>query len=106
MSEPCSWLEARLRCPSLTREIESIHEALGKALASPDQVRIGPTGDGELPLLVVSSDSAADVIEPVIRDDVTGTELRRSLSRFELCAPQGVGSDWSATVTTTLRAER
>ena len=75
-------------------------------LASPDQVRVAPTGDGELPLPVISSDSAADVIEAVIRDDITGTELRRTLSRFELRAPEGVGSDWSATVTTTLRAER
>src|SRR5688572_23292768 len=77
---------------SLTDErIESIHEALGKALVSPDQVLIVPTSDGELPLPVVSCDSAADVIEAVIRDDVTGTELRRSLSRFELREPQGVG---------------
>ncbi len=92
---------------SLTDErIESIPGALGKVLASPDQVRVAPTGDGELPLPVVSADSAADVIEAVIRDDITATELRRTLSRFELRAPEGVGPDWSATVTTTLRAER
>jgi beta-glucosidase len=86
--------------------IESVPEALGRVLASPDQVRVGPIGDGELSLPVVSSDSAADVIEAVIRDDITGTQLRRTLSSFELRAPEGVGSDWSATVTTTLRAER
>ena len=92
---------------SLTDErIESIPEALGKVLASPDQVRVAPAGDGELPLPVISSDSAADVIEAIIRDDITGAEVRRTLSRFELRAPEGVGSDWSATVTTTLRAER
>ena len=92
---------------SLTDErIESIPEALGKVLPSPDQVRVAPVGDGELPLAVISSDSMADVIEAVIRDDITGTQLRRTLSRFELRAPAGVGSDWSATVTTTLRAER
>ena len=92
---------------SLTDErIESIPEALGKVLASPDQVRVAPAGDGELPLPVISSESAADVIEAVIRDDITGTQLRRTLSRFELRAPEGIGSDWSATVTTTLRAER
>ena len=92
---------------SLTDErIESIPEALGKMLASPDQVRVAPAGDGELPLPVISSDSAADVIAAVIRDDITGTEIRRTLSRFELRAPDGVGSDWSATVTTTLRAEQ
>jgi beta-glucosidase len=92
---------------SLTDErIESIPDALGKVLASPDQVRVAPTGDGELPLPVISSDSAADVIKAVIRDDITGTELHRTLSRFEARAPVGVGSDWSATVTTTLRAER
>jgi beta-glucosidase len=92
---------------SLTDErIESISEALGKVLASPDHVRVAPTGDGELPLPVISSDSAAGVIEAVIRDDITGSELRQTLSRFELRAPEGVGSDWSATVRTTLRAER
>jgi beta-glucosidase len=67
---------------------------------------VAPTADGELPLPVISSDSAADVIEAVIRDDITGTEFRRTLSRFELRAPEDVGSDWSATVTTRLRAER
>jgi hypothetical protein len=89
---------------SLTDErIESIPEAIGNVLPSPDQVRVAPTGDGELPLPVISSDSAAGVIDAVIRDDISGTELRRTLSRFELRAPEGVGSDWSATVTTTLR---
>jgi hypothetical protein len=29
-----------------------------------------------MPLPVVSSDSAADVIEAVIRDDISGTEFR------------------------------
>ena len=92
---------------SLTDErIESIPVALGKVLASPDQVRVAPAGDGELPLPVISSDPAAGPIAAVIRDDITGTEIRRTLSRFELRAPEGVGSDWSATVTTTLRAER
>jgi hypothetical protein len=92
---------------SLTDErIESIPEAIGNVLPSPDQVRVAPTGDGELPLPVISSDSAAGVIDAVIRDDISGTELGRTLSRFELRAPEGVGSDWSATVTTTLRAER
>jgi beta-glucosidase len=46
------------------------------------------------------------MIVAVIRDDITGTEIRRTLSRFERRAPDGVWSDWSATVTTTLRAER
>jgi beta-glucosidase len=86
--------------------IESIPDALGKVLNSPDQVRVAPAGDGEMPLPVVSSDSAADVIDAVIRDDISGTEFRQTLSRFELRAPSRVGSDWSATVTTTLRAER
>jgi len=46
------------------------------------------------------------VIEAIIRDAGTGTEARRTLSRFELRAPEEVGPDWSATVTTILRAER
>ncbi len=92
---------------SLTDErIESIPEALGKVLASPDQVRVAPVGDGELPLPVLSSDAAADMIQAVIRDDITGTEVRTTPSRFELRAPEGVGPDWSATVSTTLPAER
>jgi hypothetical protein len=92
---------------SLTDErIESIPEALGKVLKSPDQVRMAPVGDGELPLPVLSSDAAADMIQAVIRDDITGSEVRTTLSRFELRAPGGVGPDWSATVTTALRAER
>jgi hypothetical protein len=86
--------------------IEPIPEALGRVLASPDQVRVAPPGDGELSLPVVSSASAAEAIEAVIRDEATGTEVRRTLSRFELRAPDGVGPDWSAAVTTTLRAER
>jgi beta-glucosidase len=86
--------------------IESVPEALGTLLASPDQVRVAPAGDGEVPLPVVSSDAAAGPIEAAIRDDVTGTEVRRTLGRFELRAPDGMGPDWSATVTTTLRAER
>jgi beta-glucosidase len=92
---------------SVTDErIESIPEALGKVLASPDQVRVAPVGDGELPLPVLSSDAAADMIQAVIRDDITGTEVRTTPSRFELRAPEGVGPDWSATVSTTLPAER
>jgi beta-glucosidase len=57
--------------------IESIPDALGKVLNSPDQVRVAPAGDGEMPLPVVSSDSAADVIDAVIRDDISGTEFRQ-----------------------------
>ena len=86
--------------------IESVPEALGKLLASPEQVRVAPAGDGEVPLPVVSAEAAASLIEAVIRDDVTGTEVRRTLSRFELRAPEGVGPDWSATLTTSLSAER
>jgi hypothetical protein len=67
---------------------------------------VAPVGDGELPLPVLSSDAAADMIEAAIRDDITGTEVRRTLSRFELRAPEGVRPDWSATVSATLRAER
>ena len=78
--------------------IESVPEALGKLLASPEQVRVAPAGDGEVPLPVVSAEAAASLIEAVIRDDVTGTEVRRTLSRFELRAPEGVGPDWSATL--------
>jgi beta-glucosidase len=92
---------------TLTEErIESIPDALTTVLGSRDQVRVAPRGDGELPLPVISSDSAADAIEAVIRDDVTGAQVRRTLSRFELYAPEDVGPDWSATVTTILRAER
>ena len=73
---------------SLTDErIESIPEAVGKVLASPDQVRVAPTAEGELPLPVISSDSAADVIEAIIRDDITGAEVRRTLGRSQLHAP-------------------
>jgi beta-glucosidase len=86
--------------------IESIPDALTTVLGSRDQVRVAPRGDGDLPLPVISSDSAADAIEAVIRDDVTGAQVRRTLSRFELYAPEDVGPDWSATVTTILRAER
>lgn len=91
----------------LTEErIESIPQALGKVLASADQVRVAPPGDGDVPLPVISSDSPVDVIEAIIRDEVTGTEVRQTLSRFELRTPQGVGPDWSAIVRTTLRVER
>jgi hypothetical protein len=58
-----------------------------------DQVHVAPAADGELPLPVASAESAAGLIEAVIRDDVTGTEVRRTLSRFELRAPEGVGPD-------------
>jgi beta-glucosidase len=59
-----------------------------------------------LPLPVLSSNDTADLIKAVIRDDITGTEDRQTLSRFELRDPEEVGPDWSATITTTLRAER
>jgi beta-glucosidase len=86
--------------------IDSVSEALGMVLASADQVHVAPAADGELPLPVVSAESAAGLIEAVIRDDATGTKVRRTPSRFELRAPEGVGPDWSATLTTSLRAEQ
>ena len=86
--------------------IESVPEALTKVLSSPDHVRVAPAGDGEIPLPTISAEAAADAIEASIRDDVTGNEVRRTLDRFELRGLEDVGPDWSATVTTSLRAER
>ena len=86
--------------------IRSVPEALGEALRLPEPGGSLEVGHGERPLPALTAESADDVVEAVVRDEVSGAEQRSELARFELASPDGVGPDWSATIRTRFRARR
>lgn len=80
---------------TLTPErITPIADALKQVFGDADiSVAAGTLGDVPLPTLVATSTA-------VVRDDVTGNEVEVALDQFALLdPPEGIGADWSASVT-------
>ncbi len=86
--------------------IQSVSDALRERLTDTGGEVIELTvGHGEQPLPPIDASATADGISATLRDGSTGQEQQIVLRQFELATPEDMSSDWSATVTASLRAE-